>query len=193
VQNSSTFQIYNASAGSGKTFTLVKEYLKILLVSKDIFVFQKILAITFTNKAAAEMKQRVLTGLQEFSEGKKTPVFLIIQQETGLEAIEIEKKSKKILYLILQNYAAFHITTIDSFTHKIIKSFAFDLGLSQNFEVEMNATDLLDKAVEVLISKIGIDEKLTQVLIEYAIDKSDDDKSWDISRSLAEFSKILLN
>ena len=193
MQNSSTFQIYNASAGSGKTFTLVKEYLKILLVSKDIFVFQKILAITFTNKAAAEMKQRVLTGLQEFSEGKKTPVFLIIQQETGLEAIEIEKKSKKILYLILQNYAAFHITTIDSFTHKIIKSFAFDLGLSQNFEVEMNATDLLDKAVEVLISKIGIDEKLTQVLIEYAIDKSDDDKSWDISRSLAEFSKILLN
>ena len=193
MQNSSTFQIYNASAGSGKTFTLVKEYLKILLVSKDIFVFQKILAITFTNKAAAEMKQRVLTGLQEFSEGKKTPIFLIIQQEIGLEAIEIEKKSKKILYLILQNYAAFHITTIDSFTHKIIKSFAFDLGLSQNFEVEMNATDLLDKAVEVLISKIGVDEKLTQVLIEYAIDKSDDDKSWDISRSLAEFSKILLN
>ena len=139
------------------------------------------------------MKQRVLTGLQEFSEGKKTPIFLIIQQETGLEAIEIEKKSKKILYLILQNYAAFHITTIDSFTHKIIKSFAFDLWLSQNFEVEMNATDLLDKAVEVLISKIGVDEKLTQVLIEYAIDKSDDDKSWDISRSLAEFSKILLN
>ena len=193
MQNSSTFQIYNASAGSGKTFTLVKEYLKILLVSKVIFVFQKILAITFTNKAAAEMKQRVLTGLQEFSEGKKTPIFLIIQQEIGLEAIEIEKKSKKILYLILQNYAAFHITTIDSFTHKIIKSFAFDLGLSQNFEVEMNATDLLDKAVEVLISKIGVDEKLTQVLIEYAIDKSDDDKSWDISRSLAEFSKILLN
>ena len=140
MQNSSTFQIYNASAGSGKTFTLVKEYLKILLVSKDIFVFQKILAITFTNKAAAEMKQRVLTGLQEFSEGKKTPVFLIIQQETGLEAIEIEKKSKKILYLILQNYAAFHITTIDSFTHKIIKSFAFDLGLSQVKSIAFNSS-----------------------------------------------------
>ena len=191
--HNSTFQIYNASAGSGKTFTLVKEYLKILLVSDDIFVFQKILAITFTNKAAAEMKQRVLTGLQEFSEGKKTPVFLILQQETALKASEIEKKSKKILQLILQNYAAFHITTIDSFTHKIIKSFAFDLGLSQNFEVEMNATDLLDKAVEVLISKIGVDKKLTQVLIEYSLDKSEDDKSWDISRDLAEFSKILLN
>ena len=193
MQQTSTFQIYNASAGSGKTFTLVKEYLKIILISEDIFVFQKILAVTFTNKAAAEMKQRVLKGLHQFSEGKKSPIFLILKQETGLEASLIQNKSKKILYLILQNYAAFHITTIDSFTHKIIKSFAFDLGLSQNFEVEMNATDLLDKAVEVLISKIGADEKLTQVLIEYALDKSDDDKSWDISRDLAEFSKILLN
>ena len=193
MQHNSTFQIYNASAGSGKTFTLVKEYLKILLVSDDIFVFQKILAVTFTNKAAAEMKQRVLKSLQDFSEGKQTPIFLILQEETALGASEIEKKSKKILYLILQNYAAFHITTIDSFTHKIIKGFAFDLGLSQNFEVEMNATDLLNKAVEVLISRIGVDEKLTQILIEYALDKSDDDKSWDISRDLAEFSKILLN
>ena len=193
MHHNSTFQIYNASAGSGKTFTLVKEYLKILLISDDLFIFQKILAVTFTNKAAAEMKQRVLKSLQEFSEGKQTPIFLILQEETALEANEIEKKSKKILYLILQNYAAFHITTIDSFTHKIIKSFAFDLGLSQNFEVEMNATDLLDKAVEVLISRIGVDKKLTQILIEYALDKSDDDKSWDISRDLAEFSKILLN
>ena len=179
--------------GSGKTFTLVKEYLKIVLISTDVFIFQKILAITFTNKAAAEMKQRVLISLKEFSEGKKTPIFLILQQETGLETSVIQKKSKKILHLILQNYAAFYITTIDSFTHKIIKSFAFDLGLSQNFEVEMNATDLLDQAVDVLISRIGVHKELTQVLIEYSLEKSDDDKSWDISRDLSEFSRILLN
>ena len=193
VKQESTFQIYNASAGSGKTFTLVKEYLKIVLISTDVFIFQKILAITFTNKAAAEMKQRVLISLKEFSEGKKTPIFLILQQETGLETSVIQKKSKKILHLILQNYAAFYITTIDSFTHKIIKSFAFDLGLSQNFEVEMNATDLLDQAVDVLISRIGVHKELTQVLIEYSLEKSDDDKSWDISRDLSEFSRILLN
>ena len=99
MHHNSTFQIYNASAGSGKTFTLVKEYLKILLISDDLFIFQKILAVTFTNKAAAEMKQRVLKSLQEFSEGKQTPIFLILQEETALEANEIEKKSKKILYL----------------------------------------------------------------------------------------------
>tara|TARA_B110000003_G_scaffold174149_1_gene173756 strand:- start:3666 stop:6788 length:3123 start_codon:yes stop_codon:yes gene_type:complete len=192
VQEESTFQIYNASAGSGKTFTLVKEYLKVVLVEDDIFVFQKILAITFTNKAASEMKQRVLSSLKEFSEGKNSHLFTIIQKETGLDTSVIIKKSKKILQVILQNYGAFHITTIDSFTFKIIKSFAYDLGISQGFEVEMNTQDLLNKAVEVLISRIGTNEELTNTLIEYSLDKVDDDKSWDISRDLSEFSRILL-
>jgi len=192
LQPESTFQIYNASAGSGKTFTLVKEYLKIVLISDDIFIFQKILAITFTNKAASEMKQRILNSLKDFSEAKQPPLFIIIQKETGLEPHTIKKKSNVVLKLILENYGAFHITTIDSFTYKIIKSFSFDLGLSQNFEVEMNAQELLDKAVEVLISKVGVTTELTKLLIEYSIDKSDDDKSWDISLDLSEFSKILL-
>jgi len=193
LKQASTFQIYNASAGSGKTFTLVKEYLKILLKSDDIFIFQKVLAITFTNKAAAEMKQRVLNNLKEFSEGKQSPLFTILKYETGIDSNIIQKKSEKILQVILQNYSAFYITTIDSFTFKIIKSFAFDLGLSQNFEVEMNAQELLDEAVEILISRIGTNKELTEVLIEYSLDKADDDKSWDISRDLSEFSKILLN
>ena len=64
MQQPATFQVYNASAGSGKTFTLVKEYLKILLSTENIFAFQKILAITFTNKAAGEMKERVLSSLE---------------------------------------------------------------------------------------------------------------------------------
>ena len=193
MQQDSTFQIYNASAGSGKTFTLVKEYLKIILTTDDIFTFQKILAITFTNKAAAEMKQRVLISLKEFSEGKESPLLRILIKETALELKIIQKKSEKILQVILQNYAAFHITTIDSFTYKIIKSFAFDLGLSQNFDVEMNAYELLDQAVEVLLSRIGTDKELTDVLIEYSLSKAEEDKSWDISNDLSEFSKILLN
>jgi ATP-dependent exoDNAse (exonuclease V) beta subunit len=65
VQQSSAFQVYNASAGSGKTFTLVKEYIKVLLSSKNVFTFQKVLAITFTNKAAGEMKERVLSNLED--------------------------------------------------------------------------------------------------------------------------------
>lgn len=193
MQKSATFQVYNASAGSGKTFTLVKEYLKVILTADDIFTFQKILAITFTNKAAGEMKERVLVNLEEFANGIENDLFLKVVDETKVEKDKIKERSKKILEAILQNYAAFNITTIDSFTHKIIKSFAHDLGLSQNFEVEMDAVSLLNQAVEVIISNIGVDAKLTKLLIDYSLEKTDDDKSWDISRDLAEFAKILLN
>ena len=189
----STFQVYNASAGSGKTYTLVKEYLKVLLNSKDLFRFQKVLAITFTNKAAAEMKARVLSNLEAFSEGEENDLFSDIQKETSIDKATIQDRSKRILAIILQNYAAFSITTIDSFTHKIIKNFAFDLGLSLNFEVEMDAVSLLNESVDVLISKIGTDQEVTKLLIDYTLEKTDDDKSWDISRDLNEFSKILLN
>lgn len=193
MQEVSTFQVYNASAGSGKTFTLVKEYLKILLNSNDIFRFQKVLAITFTNKAAGEMKERVLENLHDFSEGIENDLFQLIINEIPVEKSIIQERSKKIIEAILQNYSAFSITTIDSFTHKIIKSFAYDLGLSLNFEVEMDAISLLNEAVDILISKIGTDKDLTKLLIDFSLDKADDDKSWDISRELSEFSRILLN
>lgn len=164
-----------------------------LLTSQDIFTFQTVLAITFTNKAAGEMKERVMQNLHAFSEGKSTDILIEILKETSLEKEIVIQRSQKILQAILQNYSAFAITTIDSFTHKIIKSFAYDLGLSLNFEVELDAQSLLNEAVEVLISKIGTDRKLTNLLIDYSLEKADDDKSWDISRDLNEFAKILLN
>ena len=193
MQQPSTFQVYNASAGSGKTFTLVKQYLKVLLSSDDIFTFQKVLAITFTNKAAGEMKERVLQNLEDFAEGKENDLVKIIIEEIAIDKLTIQERSSKILDAILQNYSAFSITTIDSFTHKIIKNFAYDLGLSINFEVEMDAVSLLNEAVDVLISKIGTDKKLTNLLIDYSLDKTDDDKSWDIAKDLNEFARILLN
>ena len=193
MQQPSAFQVYNASAGSGKTFTLVKEYLKVLLTSDNIFLFQKILAVTFTNKAAGEMKERVLSSLEDFATGKENHLFNIIVAEIEADTPIIQQRSKNILDAILQNYAAFSITTIDSFTHKIIKNFAYDLGLPLNFEVEMDAVSLLNQAVDVLISKIGTDKKLTNLLIDYSLDKTDDDKSWDISKDLNEFARILLN
>ena len=177
MQQLSTFQVYNASAGSGKTFTLVKEYLKVLLTSEDMYTFQKVLAITFTNKAAGEMKERVLSNLEDFAAGKENDLLQIILQEITVDKTTIKERSQKILDAILQNYSAFSITTIDSFTHKIIKNFAYDLGLSLNFEVEMDAVSLLNESVDLLISKIGTDQKLTNLLIEYSLDKTDDDKS----------------
>ncbi len=197
MQNSSTFKVYNASAGSGKTFTLVKEYLKILLSTSDSNRFQNILAITFTNKAAAEMKERVISNLCDFAKAEilqeKTAMFLQIESDTGIQDTTLQQRSKKVLQSILYNYSAFNITTIDSFTHRLIRSFAFDLGLSLNFDVEMDTKSLLNEAVDLLISKIGEDKELTKVLINFSLQKANEDKSWDISRELKEIAQILLN
>lgn len=197
MQNLATFKVYNASAGSGKTFTLVKEYLKILLQTSESNRFQNILAITFTNKAAAEMKERIISNLRDFAKAEilhdKSDLFLKIEEETDLQDSLIHERSKKILQSILNNYSAFNITTIDSFTHRLIRSFAFDLGLSLNFDVEMDVTSLLNEAVDVLISKIGEDKELTKVLIDFSLQKANDDKSWDISFELKEIAKILMN
>ena len=193
MQIASSFQVYNASAGSGKTFTLVKEYLKVVLNSDDRYTFQSILAITFTNKAAAEMKERILSNLQLFSEGSENDVLLKLIEETSLEKETIQHRSRQALEAILHNYSAFAITTIDSFTHKIIKSFAFDLGLNLNFEVELDSETLLNQAVAILISKIGVENDVTTTLIDFSLEKAKEDKSWDISHDLNDFAKILLN
>lgn len=190
---SNNFQVYNASAGSGKTFTLVKEYLKILLGSIDAFRFQYVLAITFTNKAAAEMKTRVLENLHSISEGEKTDLSILLKVELNLDDDVIKQRASRVLNNILQRYGAFNITTIDSFTHRIIRNFSFDLGLDVNFEVEMDANQLLSDAVDLLISQIGTDKDLTKVLIDFALEKANDDKSWDIGMDLKNMAKVLLN
>ena len=191
------FTIYNASAGSGKTFTLVKEYLKILFHSKYPLAFRNILALTFTNKAVAEMKERVIETLQQFSDEtilvKPNSMFNAIVEEMPIEPKELHQKSKIILETIVHNYASFDISTIDKFNHKLIRTFAHDLKLPLNFEVELDTKTLLSKAVDKLIDKAGTDEELTKVLIDFAIEKADDDKSWDVSYDFNNISKLLVS
>ena len=192
MSKTSPYTVYSASAGSGKTFTLVKEYLQILLQNKDAYHFQKVLAITFTNKAAAEMKERVLTTLQLLALGQETEMLQPIMQATDLDRASIQKRSQILIETILQDYSSFNITTIDSFTHRIIRSFAYDFGLSLSFDVEMDAKGLLQESVDAVIDQIGIDPKLTKALVTFSHQKSSDDKSWDISKILFHFSEILL-
>ena len=196
MSNPNTFTIYNASAGSGKTFTLVKDYLVLLLKSNSDDAYRNILAITFTNKAVGEMKSRLIDALSSLSL-QPTPTSALslldlLLKETELTEIEIQERSKKILKNILHNYAAFDISTIDRFTHKIIRTFAKDLGIPVNFEVEMNLDLILQEAVDRVINRAGEEKELTKVLLKFTLDKTDDDKSWDISRDLFSFSKLLI-
>ena len=193
MQKATSFKVYNASAGSGKTFTLVKEYLKILLNSSNSYKFQQVLAITFTNKAAGEMKERIIDNLSAFSKNKQNHMLTLICEETQLTETMVFDRSKAVLNAILQNYSAFNITTIDAFTHKIIRTFAYDLKLPLNFDVEMDAKTLLSEAVDLVISKIGTQNELTDLLVAYSLQKLDDDKAWDISAELKSFAEIILN
>lgn len=193
VQQFSTFQVVNAAAGSGKTFTLVKSYLEILLKSKNPNKFQQILAVTFTNKAAGEMKERVVQMLNRFVRQEENDMLYLICEDTGLEKDVIFSRSKQIIEAIFRRYSSFNIVTIDSFTHHLIRTFAYDLQLPLNFEVELDPESLLHEAVDQVISKIGDDRKLTTQLVEFAFQKMDADKSWDISGDLKAFSSLILN
>ncbi len=191
------FQVYNASAGSGKTYTLTKEYLKILLVAPANDTYKKILAITFTNKAVEEMKSRIIESLIAFTKDEiteKTADFMReIAAEIKSDVPTIQQKFRKILKNLIHNYAAFDISTIDKFTHRIIRTFTHDLNLPTNFDVTLDTDELLKNAIDVVVAKAGEDEELTQILINFAKSKTDDDKSWDVTLDLYEVSRLILN
>jgi len=188
------FLIYNASAGSGKTHTLTKEYLKALITAESPKKYRNILAITFTNKAVSEMKSRIVTQLVHFAsdgQDKKDPMWLDLLNETDLTPQALQKRAKNILRSLIHDYAGFDLQTIDGFTHKLIRTFAYDLKLPMNFEVTLDTDLLLAQAIDRLLAKAGNDEKLTQTLVDFALDKADDDKSWDIKRDLNNTAKLL--
>ena len=192
-----SFSIYDASAGSGKTYALVKEYLKIILVAKKNDAYRNILAITFTNKAVHEMKSRIVGSLSEFAKDEPSSKAQDLMQDlaidTELSIIQIKTKSQQIIKHIIHNYAAFDISTIDKFTHKVIRAFAHDLNLPMTFEVTLDTENLLIEAVDAIIAQAGEDETLTKLLIDFTMEKTDDDKSWDISREILETGRLVLN
>jgi len=194
---SPSFSIYDASAGSGKTYTLVKEYLKIILSSPKNDAYRNILAITFTNKAVHEMKSRIVGSLSEFAKEEPSPKALDLMEDlsraTGLSIIKIKIKSQSIIKHLIHNYAAFDISTIDKFTHKVIRAFAHDLNLPMTFEVTLDTENLLVEAVDAIIAQAGQDETLTKLLIDFTMEKTDDDKSWDVSREIMETGRLVLN
>tara|TARA_B100000965_G_scaffold365107_1_gene349323 strand:+ start:127875 stop:131036 length:3162 start_codon:yes stop_codon:yes gene_type:complete len=187
------FQVYKSSAGSGKTFTLVKEYLKLCLKAESHFHFSSILAITFTNKATLEMKERLLGALKSISENESDDLVSLLVQETAMEETQIREKCQFVLTNILHNYGDFSISTIDRFTHRLIRTFAKDLGLPLNFQVEIDPKRILEESVERLIQGVGIDRHLSNMLFAFAYYKIEENKSWRIDEDLIDFAKLLLD
>ena len=199
--------VYKSSAGSGKTTALTIEYLKLALMSD--YAFKHILALTFTNKAAQEMKDRILEYLlilkgfdnetwpfflDDLING--IPKYLKKKEKEGKEEVlnEIRKDSEKLFIRIIHNYSEFTVTTLDSFTNRLIRSFSHDLGLSFNYQVELDTSQLLKDAVDELVFRVGEhNDMLTQVLTKFSKQKIDSEKSRRIKTELEDRAKSLLN
>lgn len=196
------FIVYSSSAGSGKTYTLTRFFIKLLLSQKDPKYFRTIVAITFTNKAANEMKERIFENLillaEDFKDNSdenraKEAQNLLDDYAAfiGLSKEEIKVKSKLIVSEILHNYSDLTVQTIDKFTHKIIRPFAKDLDISPDFNIELNEDDILTKSIDVLLEGTGKDELLTKVLIDFAEFKIDEGKRYqDFERDISELCQV---
>lgn len=195
MTSDTAFIVYNAAAGAGKTYTLVKAYLSTLLTAEFKDGYKNILALTFTNKAVTEMKNRILENLVVISQPntpeKFQPLLQELVEETKIPEPKLKLKANRILKSIIHNYAAFDIVTIDTFTHRVIRTFAYDLGIPINFEIEMDTESLIEEAVNAVLSKVGIESEITKIIIDFAISKIEDDKSWDITSELNKVAKLL--
>jgi ATP-dependent exoDNAse (exonuclease V) beta subunit len=190
----SNFVVYKSSAGSGKTFTLVKEYLRLALYDENklSYNYKRILALTFTNKAASEMKSRVIDALHQMAYDK-TPPFIseLLGAELNITAVELKKRSAYVLSHILHHYSDFSIGTIDSFTHKIVKTFAHDLELPVNFNIEMDTEGFYEQVISTLFNQIGEDDYVSKLLKEYVLTKAEDNVAWDPEKQIQEFARLL--
>jgi len=210
IENDNPFVICKAAAGSGKTFTLVREYLKMALAGPVEGIgmrFRGILAITFTNKAANEMKQRIMSELERMSdgidpEGHTMGAMLLADlnampryQKSPLSAEQLQQLAVRLQSAILHHYTDLSVFTIDSFMHRIVRTFAHDLGKPVSFEVLTDQQLLIDEVVNQLMSLAGTpgNEDLTRLLEAYADSNMDADRGYNVEGSIAELAKLLFD
>ena len=186
--------VYKSSAGSGKTFTLSVNYIAICLSNKSKDYFKKILAITFTNRAANEMKNRILSYLKNISE-KSIDQYILdeLKLRTGLNEEEIFKKAAIVHSKMIHNYSDLSIMTIDKFNYQIVRSFSRDFGISNNFEIELDIEKIIEPAVKELLNKIDSEEGvLTRNFMSFLFYKLKSKKSTDLVSEIENFAKQVL-
>ena len=189
------FKIYKASAGSGKTFTIVREYL-ILCLGDNADAYREILAVTFTNKAANEMKAKILRFLLGIIEDSKSPD-IVKMREYLMSAIGIEKnvlaeRTKRLYIKMLHNYSDVAVCTIDSFVQRLSRSFARELELPNQYSVVLDDDDLIDEIVQRLSDEIGTNRFITNILSSFVEYNLSEETSWNVKKPIAEFIGKLL-
>ena len=176
--------IYKASAGSGKTYRLTWNYL--LMLYRNPQSYRSILAVTFTNKAAGEMKARILDSLYRLSVGDAGIAAYRdeLVKQTGGTASDIARQAGEILTLILNDYSAFYVSTIDKFFQMVIRGFTREIGLQSGYNLELKMTAILSEAVDRMMSGLGENEWLRKWLVRFADERIFSGNSWDPNRDI---------
>lgn len=181
--------VYRASAGSGKTYTLALKYISLALKSGSKG-FTHVLAVTFTNKATGEMKDRILEKLYGLSRGLDADFLKDVKKITDLSEQEIQRKSTEMLCYIMNDFDHFRVETIDSFFQSLLTNLAFELGLTRGFKVDLDDKRVISIAVERILRRIDQEERngLRRIVKESLIRSLEDGKSWDIAKDLKAFA-----
>lgn len=183
--------VYRASAGSGKTFRLAAEYIKQIITKPDSF--KNILAVTFTNKATAEMKGRILSELFAISKGEETPMSKEISKDLNLHNDTIQPKAQRALSLILHDYSRFSISTIDSFVQRVIQALLWEIGEQGGIDIELDTDPVLEHAADNLLDSASKIDELLHWLTSMGNSLIDEGQSWDVRRKLMELGKQLFS
>ena len=199
-----SIEVYKASAGSGKTYTLVYEYIKFLFEAYSHYVksdlghalnlHRRVLAVTFTNKATAEMKERIVKSLYELSEGAKKDYVKKLEQDIpSLIPADIPHIAQILLTDILQDYTQFRVSTIDGFFQQIVRSFARELNLNNQYKVELEQDRILELAVDNMLSSLGDENKksLLEWLTDFASEQVEDAKSWNPRGKILKLAQLI--
>ncbi|MFC4686762.1 UvrD-helicase domain-containing protein [Epilithonimonas pallida] len=199
MQNSYT--VINASAGSGKTYTLVQRLLMICLrFPNQPDAIRTIIALTFTNKAANEMKERILFYLGEFvkenyseNQDLKNIQKALSEQGYRITLDDLRHRSQKVLDYILHHYSTLNIGTIDKFNSRLVKSFSYELGLAQNFNLEIQPEPYLIEAVDKMLDEIGEDETVSDAFMDFVNYNLDNNERVNLNQTLYNSAKKFVN
>ena len=168
--------IYKASAGSGKTYRLAMDYINLLL--NNPASYESILAVTFTNKATAEMKRRILMELWAVTQDSE-------------RSLKERNNARQALSLLLENYHFFRVQTIDTFFQNVLRNLAHELQLNANLRVSLSNDEVVSEAVDDLIDTLADDKKLRRIVMNYVMDSMREGKKWNIISDIKSFGSTI--
>ena len=181
--------IYKASAGSGKTFTLAVNFIRLLIEQPDNY--RHILAVTFTNKATAEMKQRILSQLYGIAHSlpDSDAYYEKVQEATGMDETIIRRRASQALSMLIHDYSHFRVETIDSFFQSVLRGLARELNLGTGMTIELDTKRVIGEGVDLLLRELSAGDPTLQWIVNYIGSEIDEGKHWNITDSLKDFAK----